>query len=202
MTSRFACTFAQELQLDVARVLYLFAPLLFAACISALVLRLNLLPWANRPIDGGAMFAGRRLLGDGKTWRGALVAVVGCILGVMFQRAFIGAKAEALSVIDYASASPVFLGAAMGAGAVLGELPNSFVKRRVGVARGGTASGALGIVFYVWDQVDLVTMAWPLVLPWVHASPHLVLTSFAVALVLHPVVSLIGYSFGARSSAR
>jgi hypothetical protein len=60
----------------------------------------------------------------------------------------------------------------------------------------------LGVVFYVWDQVDLLTTAWPAVLPWAHVDLGLVLASFGIALILHPLVSLIGYLFGARSSPR
>jgi CDP-2,3-bis-(O-geranylgeranyl)-sn-glycerol synthase len=202
MTASPAAAFARESLFDAAQVLYLFAPLLFSALVSAAVLRLDLLPWANRPIDGGVTLAGRRVLGDGKTWRGVLVAVAGCVAGASFQTAFVGARAGALAVIDYTTVNPVLLGGAMGVGAMLGELPNSFVKRRVGVARGGTARGALGIVFYLWDQVDLLTTAWPFLSPWTHADARLVVTSFVIALGLHPLVSLIGYLLGARSSAR
>lgn len=188
--------------LSLAQALYLFAPLLVAAAIAAVVQRYGLLSRLARPIDGGASWRGRRVLGDGKTWRGALIAVAGSVAGVLAQRFLIGGSAGALAVIDYQRADPVALGAAMGVGAILGELPNSFVKRRVGIPRGGTTKGPLRVLFYVWDQIDPLIVTWPLLTAWVRPTPSLVVASFVLALTVHPLVSLIGYLVGARATAR
>ncbi len=85
---------------------------------------------------------------------------------------------------------------------MLGELPNSFVKRRLGIARGKTARGPPALLFYVWDQVDFLTTAWPAIASWVKPSWTLVAASFVVTLFLHPLVALAGYLVGARGSAR
>jgi hypothetical protein len=188
--------------LAAAQALYLFAPLLVAAALSGIVLRFDLLPCLRRPIDGGAMLLGERLFGDGKTWRGAAMAVVGSIAGVALQQAARARVPSWVAVVDYGAVAPVGLGAAMGAGATLGELPNSFVKRRLGIAPGATARGWPAALFYVWDQVDLLTGAWPLLGAWLCPRPLLVTASFAVALALHPLVAAIGYLIGARTSPR
>ena len=52
-------------------------PVLGAPLLHAPVLRFDLLTAVKRPIDGGRTFGGRRILGDNKTWRGALVMVTG-----------------------------------------------------------------------------------------------------------------------------
>jgi hypothetical protein len=57
-------------------------------------------------------------------------------------------------------------------------------------------------VFYVWDQVDLLFGAWLLVGFWVRPEAGLVAASFVLALLLHPLVSLIGWLVGARRTAR
>ena len=183
----------------VARVLYLFAPLLVASLVSAVVLRFDLLQWAKRPIDGGRTFRGHRLFGDSKTWRGVLVAVVGAGIAAALQARF---SIEALAVVDYQAMSPLAFGAAMGLGAMLGELPNSFTKRQLGIAPGKTTKGPRAALFYVWDQVDLLTGAWPLMLCFMRPSATVLAASFAVALVAHPTVSLIGWVIGARKTAR
>ena len=82
------------------------------------------------------------------------------------------------------------------------ELPNSFVKRQLDVAPGATAKGARRVVFYLWDQLDLLTGAWPLLAFWVRPTAPLVFGSVALALALHPIVALIGFLLGARKSAR
>jgi hypothetical protein len=65
-----------------------------------------------------------------------------------------------------------------------------------------TTSGRSRSCSYVWDQVDLLFGAWPLVAIWVRPELDVILASFVLVLVLHPTVSLIGYLVGARTSAR
>jgi hypothetical protein len=54
-------------------VIWVFLPLLGAFIAHAPVLRFNLLSALSRPIDGGGTIRGRRIFGDNKTWRGAMV---------------------------------------------------------------------------------------------------------------------------------
>jgi CDP-2,3-bis-(O-geranylgeranyl)-sn-glycerol synthase len=183
-----------------AKAAYLFAPLFVAALLSAVVLRFDLWRRLRIPIDGGRRWRGRRIFGDSKTWRGVVVAVVGCTVGVALQKYLIGPNR--LAVVDYAQVSVVGFALAMGIGAMAGELPNSFVKRQRGIAPGKTTSGPLALVFYVWDQVDLLIGAWPLLALWIPVERDVVLASFTLALVVHPTVSLVGYLVGARRSAR
>lgn len=184
-----------------ARAAYLFAPLLIASALSGVVLRFDLWQPLRRPIDRGLAWRGQRVLGDSKTWRGVVVAMVGCMAGVAVQ-ALAGDRVGSVAIVDYHDVRAVPFAIAMGLGATLGELPNSFAKRRLGIAPGTTTSGGLAIVFYVWDQVDLLTGAWPLIAIWVPLELEVILASFALVLVLHPTVSLIGFLVGARTSAR
>lgn len=193
--------FARDVALAAVRVLYLFAPLLVSAALFGIARRFRFLRALDRPIDAGRSFHGERLLGDGKTWRGVLVAVVGSVATVAFQKA-VRTHAAGWELVDYRKLSPVSFGAAMGVGAMLGELPNSFVKRRLGIPQGGTSRGWTSVLFYVWDQVDLLTGAWPLVVFWVWPRVLVVVVSFALALAIHPLVALVGYAVGARDSPR
>lgn len=187
-----------------ARVLYLFAPLVVAAALSGLVLRYDLLPALRRPIDAGRTFRGRRWFGDNKTWRGVLVAIVGCVATVSAQKFLFARVAAGLALVPYQAmtlAELALFGSALGGGATLGELPNSFVKRQLGILPGQPARGALSALFYVWDQIDLLA-AWPLIAFWVRPTPPLVALSVLLVLAIHPLISLIGFVIGARRSAR
>jgi hypothetical protein len=181
--------------------LYLFAPLLVASALSGVVLRLDLFPKLKRPVDGGHTFRGCRVFGDSKTWRGFIVAAVPCTATVLVQR-FAVAPPEWLLVVDYDAVNSFAFGITMGTAAMVGELPNSFVKRQLGIAPGGTARGTLAAVFWLWDQVDLLTTVWPALWLWVRPRPLLVVMSFVLALALHPTISLVGYLIGARRSIR
>lgn len=185
----------------IAQTIYLFLPLLVSAALAGFIQRYDLWTPLKRPIDGGATFRGRRLFGDNKTWRGVVCALIGCVVTVAVQTHVVADCAGSWAVIDYARANPLALGIAMGGGAMLGELPNSFIKRQLGVAPGSSAAGLLKPVFYLWDQVDFLITSWPLLLFWIRPGWPLVLTSFVLAPAIHQVVTLIGFLIGARRRA-
>jgi hypothetical protein len=109
---------------------WIFLPALGAAALHAPVLRFDLLTGLKRPIDGGRTWRGRRLLGDNKTWRGALVMSSGPLLATVALH-----RAEWYRSRLPADANPLLHGAILGASVVVGELPNSFLKRRPGSPR-------------------------------------------------------------------
>lgn len=185
-----------------AEFLYLYAPLLLSAAISGVVMRQNWLAFSRRPIDAGRTLGGKRIFGDSKTWRGVLVAVLGCILGVAIQKHVVGEHARSIARLDYQQLDVLAFGVVMGVTAMLGELPNSFVKRRLSIAPGHTTQGYLSVLFYVWDQVDLLMFSLPALSCWADVDLELVVTGFVVTLALHPATSLVGYLIGARRTAR
>lgn len=178
----------------------LFAPLLVAAALSAFVIRFEWWKPLRVPVDLGARIRGRRLFGESKTLRGFVTAMVGCVIGVAIERAL--PLPRWLCVVDYRRIDPAIFGSLLGFGAMLGELPNSFVKRQLGIAPGATTRGSSRVLFYVWDQIDLLTGAWPFVARWVHPTFALVVASVVLALAIHPCVALIGFAAGARQTAR
>ena len=189
------------IRLATTQVAYLLLPLIGSVSCAAIVLAFDLWPWLKRPLDGGATFRDRRVFGDNKTWRGVASAWVGCVATVALQKYVIADRAGDLAVIDYGSASAVALGTAFAVGAVVGELPNSFVKRQIGIAPGGRPTGLFVPIFYTWDQIDALFAAWPLLLFWVRPSAALLLASFVVVFVAHQIVSLVGLLIGARRSS-
>jgi len=103
----------------------------------------------GRPIDGGRTWNGRRVLGDGKTWRGTFVGILAGVVLALVLNALEPAAADGLGV-----PIPVFPLAAMvalPAGAMLGDILASFVKRRTGRERGAA--------FPLVDQPDFVVVA-------------------------------------------
>ena len=175
-----------------------FLPALGGALAHALVLRYDLLAPLRRPLDAGASVAGMRLFGDNKTLRGALVMAGGTTVAAIAltrQRWFRDRLPGELR-----EAPPALYGALLGAGVVLGELPNSFVKRRLGIAPGDRRSSLLGGAIAVYDQADLVPVSaltlWPL---WRMTALE-VAEAFAVVAGVHAAVNVAGYAIGARSS--
>ncbi|MEO7273750.1 MAG: CDP-archaeol synthase [Vicinamibacterales bacterium] len=92
------------------------------------------------PLDGGLEWRGRRLLGDHKTVRGLLVMIPAAATTLPMVAAIVQRVAPG-SLWPLSTAGYAALGAWCAAGFMLGELPNSFVKRRLGVAPGAAAVG-------------------------------------------------------------
>ena len=126
----------------------LIAALLIGGIAQVLVVRFDLVPRTAKPIDGGRTFHGRPLFGVNKTWRGVFVMTVGTALGAALFLPLAPPMTQPPSV-GWAG-----LGAAMGLGYVVAELPNSFAKRRIGIPPGGEDNR--GIVGYLMDQSDSV----------------------------------------------
>ena len=157
-------------------------------------------PFSRRlavPLDGGCVFGGRRLLGDHKTVRGLLVMVpaTGISFAALAALAASGPGIPALGLWPLPPTTYGLLGTWTALGFMAGELPNSFVKRRLDIPPGAAAQGrCLRLVFFLADRLDstvgmLLALAlvvpvslplWLLVLlvgPSVHAA-------FSVALFL------------------
>ena len=102
------------------------------------------------PIDGGRTLGGRRLLGDGKTWRGTIAGVVtGGALALALDA---GAPAvRDASGIEALPGFPSAIVVALPLGAMLGDIVASFLKRRSGRKRGAAMPGL--------DQLDFLVGA-------------------------------------------
>lgn len=178
---------------------WVFLPVLGGALAHAPVLALDLLKPLKRPLDGGARFRGRRVFGDNKTWRGALVIVAGVTVTTLLLSLW-GWWWSRLPG-DLRSAGPLPYGLLLGIGVVVGELPNSFLKRQLGIAPGARGRSLAGVLLSIYDQADFVLAVWVLLLPlWAMPAWQAALV-FGVVTVVHLAVNLVGYGVGARESA-
>ncbi|MFU8866381.1 CDP-2,3-bis-(O-geranylgeranyl)-sn-glycerol synthase [Natronococcus sp.] len=148
----------------------------------------------GRPIDGGRTWGDKRVLGDGKTWRGT---AAGILAGVLLAGALtlVADDVSAASGIDVPAFTPL---AALGlaAGAMLGDITASFLKRRTGRQRGAMFPGL--------DQLDFVVVSLPLtallatewffeVFTWGVIAVVVVLTP-----ILHVTTNMIAYQLGLK----
>ncbi|HVF40752.1 MAG TPA: CDP-archaeol synthase [Gemmatimonadaceae bacterium] len=111
------------------------------------------------PVDGGLHFRGRRLFGANKTVRGFVVmppaaAISFCSLGMLLD----ATSAELRdSLWPVSNSALTLLGACAGLGFMLGELPNSFVKRQLGIPPGQPAKGSIAtLLSFAADRLDSI----------------------------------------------
>jgi CDP-2,3-bis-(O-geranylgeranyl)-sn-glycerol synthase len=141
------------------------------------------------PVDLGRTYSdGRRLFGDGKTYRGLIAGILAGI-GTGLVLIWLSEMYHFATLPEHTVLSVVLLSC----GALLGDLVKSFFKRRLGRERGAK--------WPVADQYDLVAGAFLLLvvfdLPWLLANVTIPVLIFILVLtpVLHRAVNIIGYAF-------
>ncbi len=102
---------------------------------------------------------------------------------------------------EIAAAGPVRIGALLGSALWLGELPNSFLKRRVGIPPGGRRGTPAGAVISLVDQADWVPTACLLLRPVWRISAAAAARTFIIVAAAHVPINMAGYAIGARTTA-
>jgi CDP-archaeol synthase len=151
------------------RAAWLTAPILLAGLAHVAVITLDLAPGLARPIDAGRRWRGRPLLGDNKTWRGFIVMPAATATTIAAQQSLASRSPRLAALPRLAPRAPSawVVGAICGAAYVVAELPNSFVKRRLGIAPGTSAPRAR-MAQYIVDQLDSV-VGCALAIRWFYA---------------------------------
>jgi hypothetical protein len=97
-----------------------------------------------------------------------------------------------------ADANPVIVGGLLGLASWIGELPNSYVKRRIGIPPGEQMRAPAGVLFSIFDQADWVPIAALLFRPIWKISMRETAGVFGLAVAFHVPINMIGYAIGAR----
>jgi hypothetical protein len=183
-----------------ASALWIVVPVFLAGLTHVAVIKLGVFKiLASVPLDFGATIQGRRLFGENKTLRGAIVMVIATAAWVLVQNkiSLWFNWAGGLSA-PFERVHPLAWGALAGAGYVAGELPNSFIKRRLGIAAGAAAHGSLRAIFWIIDQVDSVAGVLIFLYPVWKPTGMVVLALFGVTLLVHPAVALVMFCLGLK----
>jgi CDP-2,3-bis-(O-geranylgeranyl)-sn-glycerol synthase len=175
----------------------LVAPLFVGFAFHGLCMRLGWLRGLAVPIDRGAIVKGHRLFGDNKTYRGFVCVALGTAVGFVLIGPHSLSPGPAFRRLECA-----LLGLGVGIASMLAELPNSLLKRRLGISPGTQASGALGLAFHVLDQLDVLFGAWAILPIVVKPTLGRVLGSVGCVYIGHQLLTLLGYRLGMRATAR
>ena len=146
------------------------------------------------PIDRGRTLNGRRLLGDGKTWRGTAGGWLAGVAVALLLREVRAPVGDAVGVV--LPSLPFAAAVALPLGAMLGDIGASFLKRRTGRARGAPFPGV--------DQLDFVVGALALGLlaapGWFTATftPPVLAVVVVVTPLLHVLTNAVAYALGLK----
>ncbi|WP_393971395.1 CDP-2,3-bis-(O-geranylgeranyl)-sn-glycerol synthase [Oxyplasma meridianum] len=145
------------------------------------------------PIDFGKKFVdGKRIFGDGKTWSGFFGGVAsGVIFGLIIYALLVVLN---LHIGNFSSTITGAIGVliTMSAGSLLGDMVGSFIKRRIGIERGGKGS--------LLDQWPFVLMAFLILFIFerqffmtYYGDIVGLITILVITPPLHRAVNIIGY---------
>jgi len=132
------------------------------------------------PVDlGKTFFDGKRIIGDGVTWKGLIYGTItGTLVGAI----------EGVLIWD-----PVYgliVGFLLSFGALLGDATGSFIKRRLGVAKGKP--------FPTLDQLDFVAGALILVSIYTTISWDAIVIIAVLTVIIHLVSNIVAYIIGIK----
>ena len=143
----------QSITAALVEALWFILPAYFANSIPVDVSKLKILEWLGKPLDGGRSWGGKRILGDGKTWRGFFSGILaGTLIGAL-QMQLQGSMEANYPTLPDMTINLAFM---LSFGAILGDMLASFFKRRIGMPRGEPAplldqlDFVFGAAFFAW----------------------------------------------------
>lgn len=156
------------------------------------------------PIDGRRTIFGQRLFGANKTVRGfvMMVPATGVSFAALATLLTVGPGLPAVGLWPLSPVAYGLIGLWAGLGFMVGELPNSFVKRQLGVPPGAVASGRFLLPFFVVvDRLDsivgmLLALSFVVPVPW-RVWMYLAL----IGPLIHWGFSLILFQLGVKTRA-
>ena len=139
------------------------------------------------PVDFGKIYRGQPLFGKTKTWRGLLFAMIGGEIAFLLLQWFCTFDGFKNSVVFFdASQLPWWLGFLLGLGAIIGDLIESFVKRRFKKEPSSR--------WFPWDNIDYLVGGFVVLAFFVDVVWYNYLAILVVGLVLHVLFNLLGYA--------
>jgi dolichol kinase len=180
----------------IAQAAWLIAPVVLAGVVHSVVIHRDLAPRLARPIDGGRTLRGRRLFGSNKTWRGVVVMSTTTAVGALVLFA-IAPRSLELPLRAEGVGAFLLLGSVLGIAYSLAELPNSFVKRQLGIAP-GARTRSHGRSQYLVDQLDSV-LGVAAVLAIAVDEPAVLLAIVPLGLAVHAVADYLLYALRVKA---
>ena len=151
------------------------------------------------PIDFGRKFYdGKRILGDGKTWKGLIGGgAAGAFTGIIQQLIALNIESPYFPPFSGDAVTAVLIVTILGYGALIGDAAGSFIKRRLGMGRGDRAFLLDQLTFLVVALL-FVFFAFPFLFFTYFWNVPALITLFVLTPILHRIVNIIGYRMGKK----
>ncbi len=175
-----------------------------AGIINSIFCKTKCLKGLQKPMDFGRdFFDGKRIFGDNKTWKGffgyLLWNVVCAVLwGFVCQVTSLGEYNFFYRGTENTILNNIIIGFLLGMAYALFELPNSFLKRRLGIVPGKSISGFWKAFFVFFDQADSVFGCVLVVCLYLPLSISTYFVYVAIGAATHILINMLLYALKLR----
>ncbi|MDD4290566.1 MAG: CDP-archaeol synthase [Patescibacteria group bacterium] len=163
------------------KIIWIFLPSAFANMAPLFSLKINFL---NFPIT-------KNLFGENKTWRGLFFGIMSGIL-VAFLQKTLSALFYKIEIINYKEINILVFGFLMGFGALMGDLLESFIKRRLKIFPGKSLP--------IFDQIDWIIGSLIILSFYIKIQIKFVLYSILILGILHFLINTLSYNLKIRKT--
>jgi len=170
--------------MDIVSIIYFLIPAAISNMMPVFVK--NHFKFLDYPLDFNKKWNKKRILGDHKTFRGVIFAVIGAIIvGIIQGILHDNYLFNAISLINYKEINIISFGILIGIAVMFGDALGSFVKRRMRVKPGET----LPII----DQIGSAIGIGIIVLPIYYSSIRLFVYLTIIWVLGHFFIKYVGY---------
>jgi CDP-2,3-bis-(O-geranylgeranyl)-sn-glycerol synthase len=156
----------------------------------------------GKPVDFGRTWKdGKRILGDGKTWRGTIGGVTaGIVIGLIQIAILLPFDTDLLGSFGDDAVQVAIVLFCLSCGSLLGDMIGSLYKRRVNLARGAKAPILDQYDFLIGTFLMLIIFQWGWLYDYYLDGLHIIalITMLLATWFLHRAVNIIGYKMGKK----
>jgi CDP-2,3-bis-(O-geranylgeranyl)-sn-glycerol synthase len=174
--------------------IWFFLPGGYANASPVFAAKIPILKKLDFPIDFKKSIKGHRILGDNKTWRGLILAIIVGLVIIAIQIYLYDHFSWIRSIsmnVNYSNHNIWLLGPLIGFGVMFGDAIESFFKRQIGIKPGHS--------WFPFDQIDYIIGGLLFSLPIVILSLYNYFLIIIIWLLIHIISSYIGYLIGLKS---
>ena len=171
----------------------ILAPI-FAGITNMIFCRSKILKSLQKPIDGG-----KNIFGDNKTYKGFLGYI---IFNIIYQVIF-GMIIPVNILYVYMEnniINNIIIGFSFGFAYAICELPNSYIKRKVGIEPGKRTTGIKKYIFFIFDQIDSIIGLTIVVTIVSKLNAILIFEYIVLGALIHIIINVILYQLKLRKN--
>ncbi|MBP6914162.1 CDP-archaeol synthase [Candidatus Parcubacteria bacterium] len=176
--------------------MYFFGAAYLGNASPPLAYRFNILKSLGKPIDGGKTLNNKPILGDHKTWRGAVSEIIVCttLMPLLIKtHEFLGLEHyQAIGFYAFDQINGFFLGFLLSLGIIFGDLSFAFIKRRLNLKPGA--------MFVPFDQINYVIGAFIFTQPLLQFELKFWLSLCVLTFFIHIFFNRTGYNLGLHNA--